>query len=717
MLSLVQIESSASSSTARSTGASHQNNASSSKMEAPARPARAISRTYPAVPLAETDESTLYERRASTKGFDASDLEMSRPVTPVEDIFNDNDNNKKKNNSDDDNNNRHSTHSTNSRQSGDLGSADNSDNDGDGVEVEVLQSMFLPRKNAFRMATVALNTLNDGLNDSAAGALLPYIERHYNIGYGIVSLIFVACAIGSIMAATVVDPMKRRLGRARTLCAAQLIMALGYVPVITTLAPFPAVVVGFFCVGLGEAINVAMGNTFCVGLQQGTLSLGIMHGSYGIGGISGPLIATAIAVSTGAAEHPDDKSAVVFGRYYLLPFSVCILTAVLSAWSFTGYEKDWGEVREVPGTPSSTSTDLSERRRRWRIGRQRQAELDEQQAQVQTQEQAYYTKTAAPAAGIQLADFASSPTTLQRPRPVSQPSTAPSSRVGSRATSPAPSPTREMMHSARPVLSMIQSHPQQTQTPSEFASAQPTPMHSFASSTAPLFAPADRPAVVTMAAPPRGRRGNRREDTRNQAQRAKNKLKDMFTAPSSRVILLGAVFLFMYQGAEVSIAGWVTSFLIADRGGQEPAVGYITAGFWAGITLGRFFLAWPAQRIGARIFVYGLIAGSAIFELLVWFVPNVIGDAVAVSIVGLLLGPVYPCAAGMLMRLMSRRERVSGMSAMAAFGSAGGAAAPFITGVLAQAVGTFVLHPIVIALFTAMAVFWYFVPDERKRQE
>ncbi|CAK7201727.1 hypothetical protein SEUCBS139899_004439 [Sporothrix eucalyptigena] len=674
---------------------------SSSQMQVPARPARAIQRTYPAVPLAETDDNILLESKASTKVFDATDLELSRPVTPVDDEGREEDNNS---------NNGHSR-----SNSGGLGT-DGDDSD-TGVEVEVLQSMFYPRKNAFRMATVALNTLNDGLNDSAAGALLPYIERHYGIGYGIVSLIFVACAMGSIIAATVVDPMKRRLGRARTMCLAQLIMALGYVPVISTVAPFPVVVVGFFVIGLGEAINVAMGNTFCVGLQQGTLSLGIMHGSYGIGGISGPLIATAIVVATGAAENPDDTSAVVFGRYYLLPFSVCILTAALSAWSFTGYEKDWGEIRETSAPSSSSSNDSAERRRRWRIGRQRQAVLDEQhdQQQQQDQPQSYPWDTKqkgtapfSPAADIQLTDFAStSSPPLQRPRPISQPSTAASSRVGSRATSP----TREMP-SARPILSPIQSHPQ-AQTPSALAA---TPMHSFASSTAPLFVPADRPAVVTMAAPPR--RSRRHADrARAKAEKAKNKLYDMFTAPSSRIVILGAMFLFMYQGAEVSIAGWVTSFLMADRGGKEPAVGYITAGFWTGITLGRFLLAEPAQRIGARRFVYGLILGSTIFELLVWFVPNVIGDAVAVSIVGLLLGPVYPCAAGMLMRGMSRRERVSGMSAMAAFGSAGGAAAPFITGVLAQAVGTFVLHPIVIGLFAAMTVFWYLVPDLRKPRE
>lgn len=716
MLSLVKIESSGPTSspetgktTGHSTAASVNmaaSSSSSSYAQAPARPARAVSRTYPAVPLPENDDNILLERKASTKVFDAADLqERSRPVTPItEDEGNNNDN--------------VDADDTASHHTG-LGS-EPGDDDENGVEV--LQSMFWPRKNAFRMATVALNTLNDGLNDSAAGALLPYIERHYGIGYGIVSLIFVACAFGSIMAATVVDPMKRRLGRARTLCIGQLIMAVGYVPLLTTVAPFPAVVVGFFFVGLGEAINVAMGNTYCAGMQQGTMALGIMHGSYGIGGISGPLVATAIVVSTGAADDPDGKSAIVFGRYYLLPFSICVLTAVVSAWTFTGYEKDWGEVREAtPATPSSQ--DSAERRCRWRVGPQRQAELESQQQSPQQQEvsrssfpwdrkqkQQGSMPVSPPADNIQLTDFASSQCPLQRPQPTSQPSSAGPSRVGSRA----PSPVREFVErEQRPILSPIQSHPQPF-SQSASASAFATPSHSFASSTAPLFASVETPEPTT---PLPQQTESAPAHKKSRTKRATARLYDMFTAPSSRVILLGALFLFMYQGAEVSIAGWVTSFLMANRGGTEPAVGYITAGFWAGITVGRFALAMPAQRIGPRRFVYGLVIGSTIFELLVWFVPNVIGDAVAVSIVGLLLGPVYPAAAGLLMRGLSRRERVSGMSAMAAFGSAGGAAAPFITGVLAQAVGTFVLHPIVIALFAAMLVFWYLVPDLQKRRE
>jgi len=194
-------------------------------------------------------------------------------------------------------------------------------------------------------------------------------------------------------------------------------------------------------------------------------------------------------------------------------------------------------------------------------------------------------------------------------------------------------------------------------------------------------------------------------------------MRDMLQAFKSRTVLLGALFIFMYQGAEVSISGWVISFLITYRDGDPSHVGYVSSGFWAGITVGRFLLSGPAHKIGEKVFVYGVVVGAAIFELLVWLVPNVIGDAVAVSIVGLLLGPVYPCATVIFSRLIGRKEQVSGLSVISAFGSSGGAISPFTTGILAQAVGTFVLHPIAIGSFAVMLVAWFLMPTVRKRTE
>jgi len=61
--------------------------------------------------------------------------------------------------------------------------------------------------------------------------------------------------------------------------------------------------------------------------------------------------------------------------------------------------------------------------------------------------------------------------------------------------------------------------------------------------------------------------------------------------------------------------------------------------------------------------------------------------------------------------------QVSSFSFIASIGSSGGAMAPFITGILAQQFGTFVLHPICIGLFAAMAGCWWLLPKAEKKSE
>lgn len=382
------------------------------------------------------------------------------------------------------------------------------------------------------------------------------MHRYYGIGYAVVSLIFVGNALGFIAGAFFVDAIRERLGRAKTLAVGQGLISLGYIPMIAT-APYPAIVVSFFFVGFGMSINLAMGNVFCGSLSNSTTALSMMHGSYGIGGTVGPLLATAMVTVFG----------VIWSRYYALSLGLAALGGVCGTCAFWDYERD-------------TQLHLND-----------------------------------------------------------------------------PSGGRDGQ-------------------------------------------PARVPAVA--ATPRRDWRAD---------------VAAMLSALSNRVVLLGALFIFAYQGAEVSISGWVNTFLMDSRHVSDGSVGYVTAGFWGGITLGRFLLAPPAHKIGEKLFVVIVVVGACAFQLVVWLVPNLIGNAVAVAIVGLLLGPVYPCAAAVFMRNMSKQKQVSGMGVISAFGSSGGAAAPFTTGLLAQAVGTFVLHPIVIALFVVMMICWYGLPNKPKRSE
>lgn len=91
--------------------------------------------------------------------------------------------------------------------------------------------------------------------------------------------------------------------------------------------------------------------------------------------------------------------------------------------------------------------------------------------------------------------------------------------------------------------------------------------------------------------------------------------------------------------------------------------------------------------------------------------------AVAVSIIGLLLGPVYPCAQTVFTRSLPGNIMMTSISFIGSAGSSGGAVGPLVTGLLAQAVGTFVLNPICIALFVVMIGCWFGLPKLHKRKE
>lgn len=487
----------------------------------PQAPQRAVSRTYPAVPQRDED----IEMKPLTRPATAAPQSPSGPSTPHEE--------------------RDLVLSVPGTPGADANNI-----------FEVLPSLTDPPRNKYRYAACCAQTLLSGLTDSAPGALIPYMEKHYNIGYAVVSLIFISNAFGFIAAAPFVDALRVRFGRAKTTFIANIIVALGFIPLLVA-APFPAVVVGYSFIGFGFAVNLAISNVFSANLKNGTVLLGAMHGTYGIGGTVGPLIATSI-VSTQGPE--------AWNRYYILAIALSIANALFFFWSFWGYEN-------------------------------------------------------------------------------------------------------------------------------ETAAAGPEHAAPAASSSSP---PASDPAAAAAVRP---------------------ELTGMLHAFQSRVVLLGATFIFCYQGAEVSISGWVISFLIAARNGNPTAVGNVTSGFWGGITLGRFALSPVGARVGEKRFIYFLTAGAAVFQLLVWLLPNIIGEAVSLAVVGLLLGPIYPCAATVFTRSLSRREQVSGLGVISAFGSSGGAVAPFATGLLAQAVGTFVLHPIAIGLFGAMVVCWFNIPSPSKRSE
>ena len=81
-------------------------------------------------------------------------------------------------------------------------------------------------------------------------------------------------------------------------------------------------------------------------------------------------------------------------------------------------------------------------------------------------------------------------------------------------------------------------------------------------------------------------------------------------------------------------------------------------------------------------------------ELVVWFVPSLIGGAVAVSLVGLMLGPIYPIAMNESGRILPRWLLTGCIGWIAGLGQAGSAALPFMTGAIASKAGIKSMQPL-----------------------
>ncbi|KAK9454965.1 major facilitator superfamily domain-containing protein [Dipodascopsis uninucleata] len=183
----------------------------------------------------------------------------------------------------------------------------------------------------------------------------------------------------------------------------------------------------------------------------------------------------------------------------------------------------------------------------------------------------------------------------------------------------------------------------------------------------------------------------------------------------NKVTWLAAAFILLYQGAEVSLGGWIDTYLIEGRGGVASQVGYVSCGFWGGVTLGRLVLNQVITKIiRPRLAIYVLLSMSTLLVILTWVIPNVIASAVMISLAGLFIGPIYPTVVTFISNILPRRIQSFSLTITTAFGSTGGALWPFITGLIAQSRGTYVVNPIAIGLFAAMIVMWYLLPAKRR---
>ncbi|OJT08117.1 hypothetical protein TRAPUB_972 [Trametes pubescens] len=114
-----------------------------------------------------------------------------------------------------------------------------------------------------------------------------------------------------------------------------------------------------------------------------------------------------------------------------------------------------------------------------------------------------------------------------------------------------------------------------------------------------------------------------------------------------------ALFIFTYVGVEVTIGGWIVTYVINERHGGANS-GYISSGFFG-----------------------DLLAG-----------------AISVSFVGFFLGPIYPIVMNHAGAVLPPELISGGVGWIASFGGAGAAVFPFIAGAIASRTSIASLQPL-----------------------
>ncbi|KIY70509.1 MFS general substrate transporter [Cylindrobasidium torrendii FP15055 ss-10] len=179
---------------------------------------------------------------------------------------------------------------------------------------------------------------------------------------------------------------------------------------------------------------------------------------------------------------------------------------------------------------------------------------------------------------------------------------------------------------------------------------------------------------------------------------------------------LMSLFAIIYVGTEVTLGGWIVTFIINERSGGKSS-GYISSGFFGGLTVGRLALIWVSKKIGERRVVFLYAFAAIALELTIWFVPSIIENAVAVSFIGILLGPMYPILVGHAAKILPRWLFTGSVGWISGIGFSGSAALPFITGLLASKFGIKSLQPFIVSMMCTMVGLWALVPRAPRHRD
>ncbi|MEU3167195.1 MFS transporter [Streptosporangium sp. NPDC006930] len=176
----------------------------------------------------------------------------------------------------------------------------------------------------------------------------------------------------------------------------------------------------------------------------------------------------------------------------------------------------------------------------------------------------------------------------------------------------------------------------------------------------------------------------------------------------SPAVVLASVFLAVYVGLEISVGNWGFTFLVEEHAQTGLTAGYISSGYWLGLTLGRFLISPVATRMGLTAvgMTYACLVGVTASTVLTWVAPGVVVATAGFLLLGFFLGPIFPTAMAVVPTLTTARLVPTAIGIMNGVSVIGGAALPWLTGAIGQSVGIWTLMPAVVLLALLQLALW-----------
>jgi len=174
---------------------------------------------------------------------------------------------------------------------------------------------------------------------------------------------------------------------------------------------------------------------------------------------------------------------------------------------------------------------------------------------------------------------------------------------------------------------------------------------------------------------------------------------------SALLVVLIAIFFFLYVGSETSFGGWIATYAKAADLGDATTAAYLTSVFWGALTLGRLLSIPLAARLRPRTLLLGDLLGCLLSVLVVIAWPDVLAALwIGTFGAGFSMASIFPTMISFAGRHMATTGKTTAWFFVG--GSSGGMLIPWLIGQWFESTGPQVTVFIVLAsLLLNLAMF------------